>query len=75
MKLSEMSAGDSGTVTGIAKCEREYRQKLLRMGLVRGVNFTMVRKAPLGDPVEIETDSQKISLRAKEAEVLLVEKN
>lgn len=75
MKLREMSPGESGTITGMEKSEREYRQKLLRMGLVRGVAFTVLRKAPLGDPIEIETGSQKISLRALEADVLLVERD
>lgn len=75
MKLSEMSIGDSGTVTGYARCDRKYRQKLLRMGLVRGNSFRILRKAPMGDPIEIEIDSHKLTLRALEADVLLAEKD
>ncbi len=75
MKLSEMAAGDSGTVTGYVKCQREYRQKLLRMGLVKGNTFRVLRKAPMGDPIEIEISSHKLTLRALEADVLLVEKD
>lgn len=74
MKISELSKGDTGTVTGYEKGERIYRQKLLRMGLVKGCSFTIVRKAPMGDPVELEIGSHKLTLRKQEADVLLVEK-
>ncbi len=46
MKISELNRGDTGMVTGYEKGERIYRQKLLRMGLVKGCSFKVVRKAP-----------------------------
>lgn len=73
MKISELAEGQSAQVTGYEKGERTYRQKLLRMGLVRGCRFTVVRKAPLGDPVEIRIESHRLTLRKREAEVLIVE--
>jgi ferrous iron transport protein A len=73
MKISEMNTGDSGLVTGYEKGERVYRQKLLRMGLVKGCSFRIVRKAPMGDPVELEIGSHRLTLRKQEADVLLVE--
>lgn len=75
MKISEMKQGESGLVTGYEKGERVYRQKLLRMGLVRGCLFRIVRKAPMGDPVELEIGSHRLTLRKQEADVLLVEMN
>jgi len=74
MKISDLAKGDRGIVTGYEKGERVYRQKLLRMGLVKGCVFTLVRKAPLGDPVEIEIDCHKLTLRKQEADILTVEK-
>ncbi len=74
MKISELNRGDTGMVTGYEKGERIYRQKLLRMGLVKGCSFKVVRKAPMGDPVELEIGSHKLTLRKQEADVLLVEK-
>ena len=75
MKIADLDSGDSGTVSGYEKGDRVYRQKLLRMGLVKGCSFTVVRKAPLGDPVELETNSHRITLRKREADVLIVEKD
>jgi len=42
------------------------------MGLVPGAEFTVVRRAPLGDPVEIEVLGFLLSLRADEAAGLRV---
>ena len=44
------------------------------MGLTPGVEFTMVRSAPLGDPVEIEIRDYSLSLRKAEAESLMIER-
>lgn len=69
-----MSPGETGMVTGYEKGDRVYREKLLRMGLVKGCSFKLVRKAPLGDPVELEIGSHRLTLRKTEAEMLQVER-
>ena len=42
-------------------------QRLQEMGLVRGVEVTIVRFAPLGDPVEVRLRGYALSLRKSEA--------
>jgi ferrous iron transport protein A len=74
MKLKEMKAGEAGKVIGYATSDRNYRQKLLQMGLVRGAEFKLVRIAPLGDPAEILICGSSLTLRKAEADVLDVEK-
>lgn len=74
MKLKEMKAGESGRISGYATTDRNYRQKLLQMGLVRGTEFTLVRIAPLGDPAEISIRGAGITLRKAEADALEVER-
>lgn len=74
MKLKELKAGESGTVLGFRACDPAYRQKLLRMGLNRNADFTVLRKAPLGGPIEIEVRNSHVVLRSDEANVLEVEK-
>ena len=73
MKLREMSPGQRGRVAGYCGMEREYRRKLMVMGLNRGVEFTVIRSAPLGDPLEIEVRGYHLTLRKDEAEGLEVE--
>lgn len=72
MKLRELGIGDRATVTGYAPEGRDYRQKLLQMGLTRGTELELVRKAPLGDPVEIRLRGFSLSLRKDEADALEV---
>ena len=74
MKISELKPGEIGTVVGYEQGSRAYRQKLLRMGLVKGCEFTLLRTAPLGDPVELELNSHKLTIRKSEAEALIIER-
>ncbi len=71
--LAEMSVGNRGRVVGFEPGSKEYRKKLLAMGLTKGTEFIISRFAPLGDPIEIEVRGYSLSLRKKEATVLLVE--
>lgn len=72
VQLKDLPVGSKGAVVGYAKSDPVYRDKLLSMGLTRGTSFTVLRVAPLGDPVEIEVRGFKLSLRKSEADALLV---
>jgi Fe2+ transport system protein FeoA len=43
------------------------------MGLLPGTRLTLVRTAPLGDPLEIEVRGYRLSLRRADADSILVE--
>ena len=73
MKLKELKVSEIGVVTGFSTADLAYRQKLLRMGLNRNAEFTVVRKAPFGGPIEIEVKSSRLVLRSDEADALEVE--
>jgi Fe2+ transport system protein FeoA len=42
------------------------------MGLVKGTEIVMVRKAPLGDPIEFQVKGYNLSLRKVEADNVFV---
>ena len=71
--LREMKAGSIGRVVGYEQAYRGYRGKLLQMGLTPGTEFTVIRVAPLGDPIEINVRGFYLSLRKQEADALIVE--
>jgi len=73
MNIREMKVGERGRVTGYSGNDREYRHKLLRMGLVKRAEFKVVRRAPMGDPIEIELRGFNLTLRRAEADALEVE--
>lgn len=70
VSLHEMKPGESARVIGFIKGERDYRQRLLAMGLTPGAVFSVTRVAPLGDPVEIRVRNFTLTLRKAEASVL-----
>lgn len=72
--LKDFSIGEKGRVTGFSKQGRAYRKRLLAMGLTPGTEFSIVRFAPLGDPVEITLRGFSLILRKNEADILNVEK-
>ena len=65
--------GQRARILGIDKCDKRYRHKLLSMGLVCGTEITLLRIAPLGDPIEILVRGAAICLRKDEARHLRLE--
>ena len=53
--------------------DKNLRKRIADMGIVKGTRIKVVRKAPLGDPVEFELKGYSLSLRKKEAENVYVE--
>lgn len=72
LRLSDAAIGATLKVVGYAPTARDYKRKLLAMGLTPGAVFTVKRHAPLGDPTEIEVRSFRLSLRKVEADALIV---
>ncbi|MEN8261561.1 MAG: FeoA family protein [Pseudomonadota bacterium] len=74
IRLKDMTVGETGRVVGFDKARKDYRKRLLSMGLTRGVEFSVTRYAPMGDPVEIRVRGFSLTLRKDEAAILLVER-
>ena len=73
ISLRDMKAGEAGRVVSFDKSFKLYRQKLLAMGLTPGTEFTVIRIAPLGDPVEIRVRGTDLTLRRDEVAALKIE--
>ena len=70
-RLSEMEPGEEGRIIKI-----ETKQKrLMDMGIVKGAEIKVIRKAPLGDPVEFFLRGYNLSLRKEDASVVWVKIN
>jgi len=70
--LSDIPAGTRIRVTGYAT-ESDYSAHLRRLGLVPGTLVTVLRRAPLGDPLEIRLRGYSLALRPSEAQDLQFE--
>jgi len=73
MNLSNLKNNEKGEIIAI-KAKGEIRRRLLDMGLVKGSIFSIIRRAPLGDPIEIKIKKFNLSLRHEEAKLILVKK-
>lgn len=72
--IQNMKTGESARIVGFGKAAKSYRKKLLAMGLTPGVEFSVTRFAPMGDPVEIKIRGFSLSLRKEEAAGVLIER-
>jgi Fe2+ transport system protein FeoA len=64
--LSQLLPGQSGKIVSL-NADRAVDQRLMALGLLPGMVVTLVRKAPLGDPVEFTFGGVEICLRKLEA--------
>ena len=70
--LDKIKVGDTVRVSKMG-AQGDIRYRLLDMGLVKGVKLSVIRVAPLGDPIEVAINSFRLSLRLHEAENIEVE--
>ena len=72
MLLSELSSGQKARIIKISGAAA-VTARLLDMGVVGGTVLELIRKAPLGDPLEIKIRNFLLSLRKAEANIIQVE--
>jgi ferrous iron transport protein A len=70
--LDQLTPGQSATVKKVGG-EGPVRRRLMDMGIVRGIEITMIKASPLGDPIEYELRDYHLSLRKMEARSIEVE--
>ena len=71
MKMSELRAGQSGRIEAVGG-EGALRQHVLDMGVIPGAEATMVKLAPMGDPMELRIHGYELTLRLADAEKITV---
>lgn len=70
MDLADLSIGDEAIVHAYGDSSSLLATQLMRLGLIPGTRFEVVRIAPLGDPVEIRFRGFSLAIRRHEAAVL-----
>lgn len=70
-RLSEIGAGDSVYIK-LVRGKGAFRQRISEMGFVKGKKITVVKNAPLNDPIEFSIMGYNISLRRNEASLIEV---
>ena len=65
-KLDQFKIGEKGVVV-MVEGEGRVRRRLFDMGITPGANIELKKKAPLGDPLEINVRGYELTLRKDEA--------
>lgn len=70
--LGELAVGTRAVVRQVAG-SRRLRTRVLELGLLPGTEIEVVRKAPLGDPLELRLRGYSLSLRKADAAAIEVQ--
>lgn len=72
MTLREIKIGQSAVITAVGGTGH-LRQHFLDMGVIPGAEITVVKLAPMGDPMELQIHGYELTLRLADAENIMVE--
>lgn len=71
MKLKEMAVGEHARIESVGG-KGALRQHLLDMGVIPGSEVTLIKYAPMGDPMEIRIHDYELTLRLEDAQKITV---
>ncbi len=69
----ELKLGDRARVVLLDVKSKEIKRHLLDMGITRGVEISIKKKAPMGDPVDISLRDYELCISKKELSNIVVE--
>ncbi len=73
MTLKDLKIGQSARIHSV-DVDGALRQHFLDLGLIPGVDVTVVKYAPMGDPVELRVHNYALTLRLDDAQHIVVER-
>lgn len=71
MTIKDLPAGKSATILKVGG-DGALRQHFLDMGLIQGAEVTVIKYAPMGDPVELRIHGYELTIRLSDAEQIEV---
>jgi len=71
--LDTLEPGNKAIIKNVA-AKGTARRRMAEMGLCPGTEVTMVRRAPLKDPIEFTVRGYNLSLRKAEAAAIIIER-
>ena len=74
MNLTDLNIGESAEIVSVGG-EGALRQHFLDMGVIPGAEVTLVKYAPLGDPMELKIHGYALTLRLADAEKIEITKD
>ncbi|EJH50757.1 feoA domain protein [Vibrio cholerae HC-43B1] len=72
--MSQMQAGERGIILALDGLSDTVRKKLMVMGVLPNTEVVLIRRAPMGDPLQVEVRGVSIALRENIAANIDVER-
>jgi len=73
MYLGELKVGQRAKVIQLEVQNKEVRRHLLDMGLTRGIEVEVIKKAPMGDPIDIKIRDYELCISKENLNQIKVE--
>ncbi len=70
--VSDLNPGQTGTIKEVGG-DFAIRRRMMEMGVLPGSTLTLMRRAPLGDPLECRVRGYNLTLRLSEADLIKIE--
>lgn len=70
--LNQLNSGDVAVVTKVTG-SGPVKRRIIDMGIIAGSRISVLKFAPLGDPMEIKVKNFNLSLRKSEAALIEVQ--
>ena len=70
--LSQLAAGDQAVIEQFLSDDPALR-RFRELGLLPGTSISVVRRAPLGDPIEISVRGSLLTIRNDQAQLIAIE--
>ncbi|MCB1168248.1 MAG: ferrous iron transport protein A [Leptospiraceae bacterium] len=74
MNLAELKPGQSGIIQSIDDSD-PFLSRLAELGFVPGESVSVLRRAPLGDPLEVRVMDSSMCIRAEQARRILMQES
>ena len=71
--MKTLRSAKVGETVKVVKLHGEGKRRIMDMGITKGVDVTIRKVAPLGDPVEVTVRGYELSLRKADAEMVEVQ--
>jgi len=71
--LSELKVGQRAKVLKLNEENKAIRRHLLDMGITRGVEITIKKVAPMGDPIDLQLRDYELCIRKEDLTKIEVE--
>ena len=74
LTLDDLCPGESGVIIGLDALGALWEKRMLDLGLMVGETVTLLRRAPLGDPLLLWVKGYQLALRRDTARSILIKR-